>query len=74
MKDQSLTHREQVLLEVAQSNGLFPREAKVLPAIVDAICRKMSMSESDTLWHLADNKALASYASGVAREVAITQE
>jgi hypothetical protein len=74
MTDQSLTYREQVLLNVAQDNGLFPFEAKVLPTIVDAICRKMGMSESDTLWHLATNKELASYASGIARDCGIVSE
>ena len=72
MTDQDLTYREQVLLEIAQANGLFPSEAKVLPVLLDAIGRNLHLDESETLWHLSTNKELARYAASVARDVALT--
>jgi len=72
MTDRNLTYREQVLLDVAQSHGLFPSEAKVLPVLLDAIGRKLQLDESETLWHLSTNKELSAYAASVARDVALT--
>jgi hypothetical protein len=72
--DQSPNYREQVLLDVAQDNGLLPHEAKSLPAVLDAFCRKLSMNQSETLWRLTTNKELASYAAGIARKVAIPDD
>ena len=72
MTDRNLTYREQVLLELAQANGLFPSEAKVLPMLLDAIGRNLQLDESETLWHLSTNKELSAYAASVARDVALT--
>jgi len=74
MTDQSLNYREQVLLDVAQNNGLLPHEAKSLPAVLDACCRKLSLKQSEMLWHLTKNKEVASYAADVARKVAIPDD
>lgn len=72
--DQALNYREQVLLDVAQDNGLLPHEAKSLPAVLDACCRKLSIEQSEMLRHLTTNEELASYAAGVARKVAIPDD
>ena len=72
MTDRDLTYREQVLLEIARANGLFPSEANVLPVLLDAIGRKLQLDESETLWHLSTNKELSAYAASVARDIALT--
>lgn len=74
MTDQSLNNREQVLLDVAQNNGLLPHEAKSLPAVLDAFCRKLNMNQSEILRGLTTNVALARYAASVARRVAIPDD
>ena len=66
-----LTYRESVLLDIAMQNALFAREAKVLPAILDSMCQKLSMSESEALWVLSTNRELSEYVASVARDVAL---
>jgi len=73
-KTTELTHREQVLLGLAEQYAMFPSEAKVLPTMLDVMVKKLSMPESEVLWHLSTNDELAKYAVSVARDVALTSE
>lgn len=69
-----MTHREQVLLNLAEQYALFPCEAKVLPTMLNVIKKKLSMPESEVLWHLSTNRELAGYAISVVRDVVLTSK
>jgi len=72
MTNTNITYRESVLLNIAEKYCLFPSEAAMLGAILKSMKGKLSMSESEVLWHLSTNEELASYAASVARDVALT--